>query len=91
MVISLRRVVVAMIHSSCKVSGASAIGKKKKHSQDADYQHVTLAEYCNLLVSRKQLDRCDEGQTNLAGLRDRQTGARYMIEASLFYSEHAVR
>ena len=76
---------MATIEIPCNVSGTVAIGQKYKILQDADCKFVTLAEYCSLLVSRKQLDRCDVGNTNMAGLRDRLTGARYMIEADHFY------
>ena len=41
---------------------------------------VTPREYCDLLLSRRLLERLDDSTTGLRRLRDRTTGELYVIE-----------
>ncbi len=48
--------------------------------KDPKCRLLTAGEFCNLLISRSNLERSDETNLSLAGLRDRETGHRYFVE-----------
>lgn len=48
--------------------------------KDSKCRLLTPGEFCNLLISRFNLERSDETDLSLAGLRDRETGQRYFVE-----------
>ena len=59
----------------------SMLSSSRHTMQDRlDCQFVGPREYCRMLVSSKQLERCDEQMLGIRGVLDLQTGVRFLIE-----------
>ena len=48
---------------------------------------VDRDEYCQLLVSRKHLSRCDDPRARILGLLDSETGVRFVIEEDCLFRD----
>ncbi len=52
-----------------------------------DERFVDRDEYCQLLVSRKHLSRCDDPFARTCGLLDSETGVRFVIEEDRLFQD----
>ena len=56
----------------------------------ADYRFVEPSEYCELLVSTRRLQRCDDLASGIRGLLDLETGMRFLIEDERLFATNGV-
>ena len=62
--------------------------------QEVDFERVRIvqrSEYCELAVSRKRLQRCDQLAPGIRGLLDLETGMRFLIEEERLFATSGVR
>jgi len=55
-----------------------------------DYRLVERSEYCELLVSTRRLQRCDDLASGIRGLLDLDTGVRFLIKEEKLFAINGV-
>ena len=58
----------------------ATITRRESLRQQTNCHFVERAEYCHLLVSTRQMERCNDDMAGLFGLEDLNSGNRYFIE-----------
>ena len=51
-----------------------------------DHVPIEPAEFCELLTSHRRLERCNNWHQGVRGLRDVNTGTRYVTEANRLFA-----
>ena len=69
-----------MVSTTSDGSGISRFESEK------NVRFVNRQQYCEMLISSRQLTRCDLPEERIRGIFDSETGIRFLIEEKLLFA-----